>query len=83
MDINQNTLFNTMLQSLILKYGIMLDSKQCADALAISTRTLDERRKKSNDCPEYIEATKGIMFPVQNVVKYQMLKSKQCVKIAN
>ena len=59
-----------MLQSLILKYGLMLDNKQCAEALAISTRTLDERRKKSNDCLEYIEAKKGIIFPVQNVVMY-------------
>jgi len=53
-----------MLQSLILKYGLMLDNKQCAEALAISTRTLDERRKNATDCPEYIEAKKGIMFPI-------------------
>ena len=83
MDITQESLFKTMLQSLILKYGVMLDSKQCADALAISSRTLDERRKKANDCPEYIEAKKGIMFPVQNVVQYQLLKSKQCIKVVN
>ena len=81
MDINQEALFNAMLHSLIVKYGVMLDSKQCAEALAISSRTLDERRKKANDCPEYIEAKKGIMFPVQNVVKYQIIKSKQCVKV--
>ena len=83
MEINQENLFNTLLQSLILKYGIMLDSKQCAEALAISTRTLDERRKKATDCPEYIEAKKGIMFPVQKVVKYQIDKSKQCIKVTN
>jgi hypothetical protein len=83
MYVNDEILFKILLESLISKYGLMLDSRQCAEALAISTRTLDERRKKSNDCPEYIEAKKGIMFPVQNVVQYQLEKSKQCVKIAN
>jgi len=83
MIINKENLFNTMLQSLILKYGLMLDSKQCAEALAISTRTLDERRKKATDCPEYIEAKKGIMFPVQNVVMYQIHKSQECIKMIN
>ena len=72
-----------MLQSLILKYGLMLDNKQCAEALAISTRTLDERRKKATNCPEYIEAKKCIMFPVQKVVMYQIHKSQECIKIVN
>ena len=81
MSINQETLFTTMLQALIQKYGLMLTTKNCADSLGISTRTLDERRKSGEDCPEYIEAKKGIMFPAQNIIIYQLEKSKQCVKV--
>jgi hypothetical protein len=71
-----------MLQALILKHGLMLTSSQCAEALGISTRTLDERRKAGADCPEFLEAKKGIMFPAQNVVQYQIVKSQQCVKVS-
>lgn len=46
MKIEQEILFNIMIDSLIQKYGLMLTSEQCAEALAISTRTLDENRKK-------------------------------------
>ncbi len=81
LNISHEIIFTSMLQALISKYGVMLTSKDCAEALGISTRTLDERRKTATDCPEFIEAKKGIMFPVQNVVKYQIEKTKQCIKI--
>lgn len=81
MNISHEIIFTSMLQALISKYGVMLTSKDCAEALGISTRTLDERRKAAADCPEFIEAKKGIMFPVQNVVLYQIEKSKQCIKV--
>ena len=81
--IDYQIIYTTMLSTLITKYGLMLSSKDCAEALAISTRTLDERRKKSVDCPEYLEARKSIMYPVQNVVEYQLTKTKQCVQILN
>ena len=81
--INNETLFITMLQSLIQKYGVMLDSKKCAESLSISTRTLDERRKKSVNCPEYIGKGKGIMYPAQSIIQYQLTKSKECIKTIN
>ncbi|WP_417326579.1 hypothetical protein [Halarcobacter sp.] len=80
MNISHEIIFTSMLQALIGKYGVMLTTKDCAQALGISTRTLDERRKAAIDCPEFLEAKKGIMFPVQNVVKYQIEKSKQCIQ---
>ncbi|MCT7910373.1 hypothetical protein N5912_00880 [Arcobacter lacus] len=60
-----------------------MSSSQTAEALSVSTRTLDERRKAGIDCPEYIETKggRGIYFPVQKVVEYQMQKSEQCVKV--
>ena len=72
-----------MLNALISKYGLILTSAQVAEeVLAISTRTLDERRKSSFDCPEYIEGRgKKIYYPVQKVVQYQLTKSENCVKI--
>lgn len=87
MKIEQEILFNIMIDSLIQKYGLMLTSEQCAEALAISTRTLDENRKKEINIPEYIEPNnknkKGILYPVQNIVAYQLEKSKQSKKIKN
>lgn len=82
MILNDNELTTTMLQSLILKYGLLLTSTQTAEVLGISTRTLDERRKSFTDCPEYIEGQgrKGFMFPVQNIVAYQLKKAQQSVK---
>lgn len=83
MIINDKELLTTMIQGLILKYGLLLTSTQTAEVLGISTRTLDERRKKGIDCPEYIEGTstkKGFMFPVQNIVSYQIKKAQQSVK---
>lgn len=82
MIIDDTTLINTMIQGLIMKYGLLLTSSQTAEVLGISTRTLDERRKNGIDCPEYIEGQgkKGFSFPVQNIVEYQLKKSKQSVK---
>ena len=81
MNISHEIIFTSMLQALISKYGVMLTSKDCAETLGISTRTLDERRKAVINCPEFIEAKKGIMYPVQNVVTYQLEKTKQCIKV--
>lgn len=71
-----------MIKTLILKYGLLLNSSQTAEVLGISTRTLDERRKNGLDCPEYVEGQgkKGFMFPVQNIVAYQLKKAQQSVK---
>ena len=79
---NEKELILIMIQSLITKYGLLLTSSQTAEVLGISSRTLDERRKSGLDCPEYIKTKKkkGFMFPVQNIVEYQLKKSKQCVK---
>lgn len=79
---NEKELILIMIQTLITKYGLLLTSSQTAEVLGISSRTLDERRKSGLDCPEYIESQgkKGFMFPVQNIVEYQLKKSKQCVK---
>jgi hypothetical protein len=84
MSINEETLYTTMLNALISKFGLMLTSKQCAEALAISTRTLEERRKASEDCPSYVKSAGGrtIYFPAQNIVQYQLEKAKQSIKIA-
>lgn len=46
MSINEETLYTTMLNALIARFGLMLTSKQCAVSLGISTRTLEERRKR-------------------------------------
>jgi hypothetical protein len=78
----ENTLYSLMLKTLIEKYGLMLTSSQAAEVLAISTRTLDERRKSGLDCPQYISGKgKNIYYPVQKVVEYQLSKSEKCVKV--
>ena len=80
--IGQDNLYNIMLNALIAKYGLILTSAQVSEVLAISTRTLDERRKSNMDCPQYVEGRgKNIYYPVQKVVEYQLTKSKNCVKI--
>lgn len=78
----EKELMHIMIQSLIEKFGVILTSSQTASVLGISTRTLDERRKSGKDCPEYIEGQgkKGFMFPVQNIVAYQLKKTQQSVK---
>ncbi|MDK2065242.1 hypothetical protein [Aliarcobacter butzleri] len=73
-------LFNTMLVTLIQKYGLFINTKNCATILGISSRTLDERRKAAIDCPEYIEEKKSIMYPVQKIVEYQIIKTNNSIK---
>lgn len=73
-------LFNTMLVTLIRKYGLFINTKDCAKVLGISGRTLDERRKSGVDCPEYIEEKKFIMYPVQKIVEYQINKTRNSIK---
>ncbi len=83
MSINEETLYTTMLNALIARFGLMLTSKQCAVSLGISTRTLEERRKASSDCPSYVKsAGRTIYYPAQNIVQYQLQKAKQSIKIA-
>ncbi len=78
----QNNLYDLLLKHLVSKYGVLLNTAQVAETLAISTRTLNERRKAGKDCPEHLPGSgKNIYYPVQNVVKYQLLKSNQCIKI--
>ncbi|MCT7536304.1 hypothetical protein [Aliarcobacter butzleri] len=80
--IGKDRLYDIMLNALIDKYGLILTSAQVAEVLAISTRTLDERRKSNMDCPQYVEGRgKNIYYPVQKVVEYQLTKSENCVKI--
>ena len=73
-------LFNTMLNTLIQKYGLFINTKDCAAVLGISGRTLDERRKAGFNCPEYIEEKKCIMYPVQKIVEYQLKKTEHTIK---
>lgn len=74
-------IFKVMMNSLISKYGLLINTKNCALILGIGYRTLDERRKSGVDCPEYIEEKKFILYPVQNIVEYQLEKTKHSVKI--
>lgn len=79
--IDKEKLYDVMINALIVKYGLILTSAQVAEVLAISTRTLDERRKSGFDCPEYIEGRgKNIYYPVHKVVEFQLLKSEKCIK---
>jgi hypothetical protein len=79
--IEKEKLYDVMINALIVKYGLILTSAQVAEVLAISTRTLDERRKSGFDCPEYIEGRgKNIYYPVHKVVEFQLLKSEKCIK---
>lgn len=72
-------LFEIMVSALIQKYGLFLNSTQCAKVIRASdsTRGLDESRKKSVDVPGHIGEGKNILYPVQEVVKYQIEKSKK------
>lgn len=81
MDNIHNELFKFMIGCLIKKYGLLLTTRECAETIGISSRTLDERRKALKDCPRFIDAKKGIMYPVQEVVHYQLRKSKECLEV--
>lgn len=79
--IGQDKLYDMMLNALIIKYGLILTSAQVAKVLAISTRTLDERRKSGYDCPQYVEGKgRHIYYPAQKVVEYQLIKSNNCIQ---
>lgn len=80
MENSNQQLFNTMLVTLIEKYGLFINTKNCASILGIGYRTLDERRKSGVDCPEYIEEKKCIMYPVQKIVEYQLKKTENSIK---
>lgn len=84
MFIIEAELFKVFVNSLVQKYSLILTSNQCAEALGITSRTLAERRRKARDIPQYLDShngKKGIYYPVQNIVKYQMEKTKKSVKI--
>ena len=79
--IGQDNVYDMMLNALIIKYGLILTSAQVAKVLAISTRTLDERRKSGYDCPQYVEGKgRHIYYPAQKVVEYQLIKSNNCIQ---
>src|SRR5574344_2067381 len=79
--IGQDKLYDMMLNALIIKYGLILTSAQVAKVLAISTRTLDERRKSGYYCPQYVEGKgRHIYYPAQKVVEYQLIKSNNCIQ---
>ena len=79
--IGQDKLYDMMLNALIIKYGLILTSAQVAKVLAISTRTLDERRKSGYDCTQYVEGKgRHIYYPAQKVVEYQLIKSNNCIQ---
>lgn len=71
-----------LLESIVHKHGLMLNSKDCAKEIRAvkSSRGLDEDRKKGKNCPEYIEQGKAILYPVQNVVNYHLELSTQSIK---
>lgn len=81
MFLNGKELEKILLESVIQKHGLMLNSKDCAKEIRAvkSTRGLDEDRKKGKS-PEYIEQGKAILYPVQNVVNYHLELSTQSVK---
>lgn len=78
----QDKLHKTLLQAVVQKHGLLLNSKQCADALGWSQRKLDEARKKGVS-PNYIEptsgTTKGIMYAAQDIVDFQLKLAKNSV----
>jgi len=82
MFLNNKELEKILLESVIQKHGLMLNSKECAREIRAvkSSRGLDEDRKRGLNCPEYIEKGKGILYPVQNVVNYHLELSSQSVK---
>jgi hypothetical protein len=85
MKLSDKEIAEIMLSTVIKKHGLMLNSKQCAIEVRAtkSSRGLDEDRKKGQNCPEYVEYSKSILYPVQKVVEYHLLKSQNTVKINN
>lgn len=73
--------YELLVKVLTDKYGILLSSRQCAEALGISSRTLEERRKIGKDCPRYIESGRSYKFQVQEIVRFQLMKSVNLVEM--
>ena len=85
MKLSEKEVAEIMISTIIKKHGLMLNSKQCAQETRAtkSSRGLDEDRKKCRDVPEYIDSSKSVLYPVQKVVEYHLLKSQNTVKINN
>ena len=80
--VDQHTIYTTMLNSVIQKYGTQLNTERAADALSISTRKLDDMRK-AGISPAYIEGvtpnSKGYMYPATAIVEWQIARMKRQV----
>jgi len=85
MYLNNKELEKVMLESIIQKHGLMLNSKECARETRAtkSSRGLDEDRKKGQNCPEFVEQGKSILYPAQNVVHHHLQISTQSIKVIN
>jgi len=85
MKLTEKEITQIMLNAIIQKHGLMLNSKQCAieTRATKSTRGLDEDRKKGQNVPEYIDSNKSVLYPVQKVVEYHLSKSQKTVKVNN
>jgi hypothetical protein len=82
MFLSNKEMEKVMLESIIHKHGLMLNSKECAKETRAkkSNRGLDEDRKEGKNIPEYIQKGKAILYPVQNVVNYHLEVSTQSIK---
>jgi hypothetical protein len=85
MEIFKDKKAEIMLSALISKHGLVLNSIQCAQVTRAtkSTRGLDEDRKKGINVPNYIDpnGSKSILYPVEEVVKYHLAKSRQIIQV--
>lgn len=82
MYLNNKELEKVMLESIIHKHGLMLNSKECARETRAtkSSRGLDEDRKEGKNVPEYIQQGKAVLYPAQNVVNHHLELSIQSIK---
>lgn len=84
MKIDEELIYTTMLESLIIKYGLQLNKDDAAEALGMSARKLDENRRKGKDCPKFLDGNgrKAITFPVEYLVEFHLKESKNAVQTA-
>ena len=81
--ISQEKTYEILLTSTVARFGLELDTKSAAEALTMSTRQLDELRKKA-ESPRYIDArsngnSKGIKYTAQAIVEYQLTRADRQV----
>lgn len=82
MYLSNKEIEKTMMESIIHKHGLMLNSKECARETRAtkSSRGLDEYRKDGKNIPEYVQQGKTILYPAQNVVNHHLETSTQSIK---